>query len=168
MFVLLQDKRDNYNENQKAESYKSGLRSPPYEDRYSPSGRNSDRIFRYNYGERSPGYDQGKYKRSPAYFEVVDDRRRDNKVGNVRQNRRLEAPRFLDAPKPEGKSPDHQKNVNKSSDPVVNQAKDTSVDDIPPLKIGETAISMVTDDSTQMVPDDSTQMEVGFYTVFFC
>ncbi|THU48746.1 hypothetical protein C4D60_Mb06t02270 [Musa balbisiana] len=152
----MKDKRDNYNENQKAESYKSGLRSPSYEDGYSPSygGRNSDRIFRYNYGERSPGYDQGKYKRSPAYFEVVDDRRRDNKVGNVRQNRRLEAPRFLDAPKPEGKSPDHQKNDDKSSDPVVNQAKDTSVDDIPPLKIGETAISKET-----MVPDDSTQME---------
>nr|XP_018682678.1 PREDICTED: probable ADP-ribosylation factor GTPase-activating protein AGD14 isoform X2 [Musa acuminata subsp. malaccensis] len=164
----MKDKRDNYNENQKAESYKSGLRSPPYEDRYSPSGRNSDRIFRYNYGERSPGYDQGKYKRSPAYFEVVDDRRRDNKVGNVRQNRRLEAPRFLEAPNPEGKSPDHQKNVNKSSDPVVNQAKDTSVDDIPPLKIGETAISMVTDDSTQMVPDDSTQMESNLSSSSIC
>ncbi|CAL9117398.1 unnamed protein product [Musa textilis] len=161
----MKDKRDNYNENQKAESYKSGLRCPPYEDRYSPSigGRNSDRIFRYNYGERSPGYDQGKYKRSPSYFEVVDDRRRDNKVGNVRQNRTLEAPRFLDAPMPEGKSPDHQKNVDKSSDPVVNQVKDTSVDDVPPLQNGETAISKET-----MVPDDSTQMESNLSSNSIC
>ncbi|RWW52388.1 hypothetical protein BHE74_00041192 [Ensete ventricosum] len=163
VFVLFQDKRDNYNENQKAESYRSGLRSPSYEDRYSPSygGRNSDRIFIYNYGERSPGYDQGKHKRSPAYFEVVDDRRRDNKVGNVRQNRSLEAPGLLDAPKPKGKSPDHQKNVDKSSDPVVNQAKDTLGDDVPPLQIGKTAISKET-----MVPDGTTQVEDLFTSLY--
>ncbi|KAJ8478194.1 hypothetical protein OPV22_021921 [Ensete ventricosum] len=161
----MKDKRDNYNENQKAESYRSGLRSPSYEDRYSPSygGRNSDRIFIYNYGERSPGYDQGKHKRSPAYFEVVDDRRRDNKVGNVRQNRSLEAPGLLDAPKPKGKSPDHQKNVDKSSDPVVNQAKDTLGDDVPPLQIGKTAISKET-----MVPDGTTQVESNLSSSSIC
>ncbi|XP_065016499.1 probable ADP-ribosylation factor GTPase-activating protein AGD14 isoform X1 [Musa acuminata AAA Group] len=138
---MLKGDKDVYNENRRAEPYRGGSRSPPYEDRYSPSygGRNDDRSFRYNYGERSPAYNQGDYKRSPARFEVLDDRQRDDKFGNGSQNRKTEDRRLPDAPKPEGRSPDHQKDFNKMSPPVVRPVRDILGDNAPQLQVGGAA-----------------------------
>ncbi|WOL14023.1 putative ADP-ribosylation factor GTPase-activating protein AGD14 [Canna indica] len=147
--------RDDNNENLRAESYRGGSRSPPYEDRYSPSygSRNDDRSLRYNFGQRSPGYGQGDNKRSPARFEVVDDRFREDKFANGSQNKRLEDRRLPDMPKPEGRSPDRQKNVVKLSPPVVRPVRDILGDDVPQLQVGGSPKSngtRVSEDSAKM------------------
>ncbi|XP_058111457.1 probable ADP-ribosylation factor GTPase-activating protein AGD14 [Magnolia sinica] len=148
----VQNDREDYNENRRADTYRGGSRSPPYDDtserryneRSGPGGRNDDRNFRNNYDEkRSPGYDQenqryGDYRRSPARFEVVDDWRRDDRFGNGGQNRRFEDRRFPDGPpKPEGRSPNYQKDANLSSPPIVRPVRDILGDDTPPLRIGD-------------------------------
>ncbi|XP_042382714.1 probable ADP-ribosylation factor GTPase-activating protein AGD14 isoform X1 [Zingiber officinale] len=160
------------NENKREESYRGGSRSPPYESGYSPSfgGKNEDRSYRSNYGGRSPGsnfgrrspgsnfggrnpgYNQGDIKRSPAYFEVVDDRVKDDKFRNGNQNRRIEERRLPDMPKPDVKSPDHQKDIGKLSTPMVRPASDILGDDVPRLQVGNTPKSNGTS-----IPDDSAQ-----------
>ncbi|XP_074579953.1 uncharacterized protein LOC141836380 [Curcuma longa] len=158
----LKGDRDN-NENKREESYRGGSRSPPYEGRYSPSygGKNDDRSYRSNYGGRSPGsnfggrspgYNQGDIKRSPAYFEVVDDRVKDDKFRNGSQNRRIEERRFPDMSKPDVKSPDHQKDIGKLSPPMVRPVSDILGDDVPRLQVGDTRKSNGTS-----IPDDSAQ-----------
>uniref|UniRef100_A0A6V7QQB3 Arf-GAP domain-containing protein n=1 Tax=Ananas comosus var. bracteatus TaxID=296719 RepID=A0A6V7QQB3_ANACO len=122
--------RENYDENRRLESYRGGSRSPPYNDRY-------DRGFRFAYGERSPGYDQSDYRRSPRHFEVVDDRRRDDSSGSGVQNRRFEDRKYPEALKPEGGSPNYQKDVDGSSPPVIRPVRDILGDDAPPLLVGE-------------------------------
>ncbi|KAJ6758505.1 ARFGAP/RECO-RELATED [Salix koriyanagi] len=60
-------------------------------ERCGSSGRTDDKTFRYYYDERrSPRYSQentryGGFRKSPARFEVVDDRFRDDKIQSVRQ-----------------------------------------------------------------------------------
>eukprot|EP00262_Sarcandra_glabra_P002995 TRINITY_DN1342_c0_g1_i1.p1 TRINITY_DN1342_c0_g1~~TRINITY_DN1342_c0_g1_i1.p1 ORF type:complete len:722 (-),score=138.14 TRINITY_DN1342_c0_g1_i1:441-2483(-) len=139
-------------DNKRTETIRGGSRSPPYEDTYerrysdrsSPGGRSDDRNYRYNYDERrSPGYEQetqryGDYRRSPARFEVVDDRRRDDRFRNGSQNQRFEDRKFPDgASKPDGRSPNHQKDLDSSSPPVVRPVRDILGADIPPLRIGD-------------------------------
>ncbi|XP_043698661.1 flocculation protein FLO11-like isoform X2 [Telopea speciosissima] len=141
--------REDSNENRRFDTYRGGSRSPPYEDayerrhgeRYGSGGRNDDRNFRYGNDERrSPGYDQqsqmhGEYRRSPARFEVVDDRFRDDKFPN---GRRSEDRRFSDGEsRPEGKSPSHQKDLDASSPPMVRPVRDILGEDVPPLRVGE-------------------------------
>ncbi|XP_072985225.1 uncharacterized protein [Typha latifolia] len=132
---------EDYSENRRTGLNRAGSRSPPYNDHYNgrPSygGRNDDRNFRYAYGERSPGYGQGDYRRSPRHFEVVDDRYRDDKSVNGSQIRRFEDRRFAEALKAEGGSPNHQKDVVGSSPPAIRPVRDILGDDTPPLWVGD-------------------------------
>ncbi|KAF8407018.1 hypothetical protein HHK36_006140 [Tetracentron sinense] len=144
--VKMGDREDSY-ENRRADPYGGGSRSPPYEDTYErrysersgPGGRNDDRNFRISYDQRSPGYDQenqryGDY-RSPVRSEVVDDKRRDDRFGN---GRRYEERRFSDGEsKLEGRSPDHQKDLDMSSPPLVRPVRDILGENAPPLRISE-------------------------------
>lgn len=146
----MQGEREDSNDNTRADAYRGSSRSPPYEDTYerrynerpSPGGRNDDRNFRYNYDERrSPGYDQeirryGDYRRSPGRFDTVEDRHRDDRFGNGNPNRRSEEHRSPDvASKPDGRSPDHQKDI--SSPPLVRPVREILGEDVPPLRVGD-------------------------------
>ncbi|XP_072964538.1 uncharacterized protein [Typha angustifolia] len=129
--------REEYSENRRSEPYQGGLRSPPYDSyggRTSYGGQNDEKNFRYAYGEKSPGYDQGDYRRSPRRFEVVDDRRRD-KFGHMNPNQKLEDQRY--PKKPEGGSPNFQKDADRPSPPAVRPIRDILGDDAPPLQVGE-------------------------------
>ncbi|KAK9141875.1 hypothetical protein Syun_011275 [Stephania yunnanensis] len=122
--------KDDSFENRRVDSYHSGSRSPPYDDRNDRNsgdrsglgGRNDDRNYRYNYDERrSPGYDQesryGDNRRSPGRFEVVDDR--------YRNGRRSD----------ESRSPNHEKDLDTTSPPMVRPVRDILGEDAPPLRI---------------------------------
>ncbi|KAK9268766.1 hypothetical protein L1049_000528 [Liquidambar formosana] len=136
---------DSY-ENRRVDTYQGGSRSPPYEDTYerrynerpSPGGRSDDSNFRYNSDERSPGYDResrqyGDYRRSPVRAGVVNDWRRDDRFGN---GRRPEDRRISDGDsKSEGRSPDHQKDLDVSSPPVVRPVRDILGENVSPLRI---------------------------------
>ncbi|KAK1311794.1 hypothetical protein QJS10_CPA07g00483 [Acorus calamus] len=146
----------------------SGSRSPPYEDTYErpvSAGRNDERNSRYSYGDRrspgygdrrSPGYAPSDYRRSPGYFEVVDDRVKDDRVKNLNQNRKIEDHKFPDeVRRPEGRSPNHQKDLDMSSPPVVRPVRDILGDSVPPLRIGEPPkanVTRVADTSAQTQP----------------
>ncbi|KAK3041639.1 hypothetical protein RJ639_001449 [Escallonia herrerae] len=136
-------------ENKNIDTYQGGSRSPPYEDSYerrysdrpSPGGRSDDRNNRYNYDERrSPGYDQESrqytdYRRSPARTEIVNDWRRDDRFGN---GRRSDDSKTSDGgSKLEGKSPDHQRDLNMSSPPLVRPVREILGENVSPLRIIE-------------------------------
>ncbi|XP_039143029.1 probable ADP-ribosylation factor GTPase-activating protein AGD14 isoform X2 [Dioscorea cayenensis subsp. rotundata] len=137
--------REDYNENRTADSYRGASRSPPFEDRYdhpfnersSSGGRNDERFSRYGYEDRSPAHD-GDSKRSPGQFDVVDERRRDDKTGNGNQIQRIEDRRFPDAVhRASARSPSYQKGVDSSSPPLVRPVRDILGDDVPPLQVGD-------------------------------
>ncbi|KAK1265026.1 putative ADP-ribosylation factor GTPase-activating protein AGD14 [Acorus gramineus] len=145
----------------------SGSRSPPYEDTYEipvSAGRNDERNSRYSYSDRrspgygdrrSPGYAPSDYRRSPGYFEVVDDRVKDDRIRNLNQNRKIEDHKFTDeVRRPEGRSPNHQKDLDMSSPPVVRPVRDILGDSVPPLRIGEPPKANVT-----RVADTSAQTQ---------
>ncbi|XP_042490602.1 methyl-CpG-binding domain protein 6 [Macadamia integrifolia] len=151
--------REDSNENRRYDTYRGGSRSPPYEDayerRYGSGGRNDDRNFRYGKDERrSPGYDQqsqrhGEYRRSPARFEVVDDRFRDDRFPNGRrfEDRKLsdgeskldgKSPNHQkDSPNHQKDTPNHQKDLDASSPPMVRPVREILGEDVPPLRVGE-------------------------------
>ncbi|XP_058074747.1 probable ADP-ribosylation factor GTPase-activating protein AGD14 isoform X2 [Magnolia sinica] len=148
----MKGERDDASENRRVDTFRGSSRSPPYEDTYesrrhdwsSPGGRNSDRNFRYSYDERkSPRSNletrrYGSQRRSTARFEVVDDRVRDDRFRNRNQNRKPEDRSLSEgASKPEGRSPNHQKDVDTSSPPVVRPVRDILGEDVPPLQIGD-------------------------------
>ncbi|XP_043703700.1 probable ADP-ribosylation factor GTPase-activating protein AGD14 isoform X2 [Telopea speciosissima] len=141
--------REDPHENKRFDTYRGGSRSPPYEDayerrygeRYGSGNRSDDRNCRYSYDERrSPGYDQqsqrhGNYRRTPARFEVVDDRFRDDRFPN---GKRSEDHRSSDGEsRLEGKSPNRQKDLDVSSPPMVRPVRDILGEDVPPLRVGE-------------------------------
>lgn len=68
---------------------------------------------------------------------MVDDRRRDDRSGSGVQNRRFEDRKYPEALKPEGGSPNYQKDVDGSSPPVIRPVRDILGDDAPPLLVGE-------------------------------
>ncbi|XP_029118766.1 uncharacterized protein [Elaeis guineensis] len=124
------DREDTY-ENRREDSYRGGSRSPPYEDTY-------ERRYGERPGSGSPGYDQGDYKRSPGSLKVVDLKHRDDKTGNGSQNRKFEDRWSPDGnPRPEGRSPSHQKDVNVPSPPMVRPVRDILGGDIPSIQINE-------------------------------
>ncbi|XP_066379411.1 probable ADP-ribosylation factor GTPase-activating protein AGD14 isoform X2 [Miscanthus floridulus] len=128
------DDKDEYSENRRSDGNWGGSRSPPngsYSDRRSYSGRSDDRNSRYSYGDRSPGYDQNDYKKSPRYFEVVDDR-----SGKTTPVQRFEDRRFSEPRKPDSGSPDFQKEADGSS-LVVRPVRDILGDNAPQLRVGE-------------------------------
>ncbi|KAL7259892.1 hypothetical protein ACSBR1_005703 [Camellia fascicularis] len=144
--VKMGEAEDSY-EGRRTDTYQGG-RSPPYEDTYerrysdrpSPGGRSDDRNYRNSYGERSPGYDQesrqyGDFKRSPARAEIINDWRREERFGN---GRRSEDGRISDgSSKMEGRSPDHQKDLNISSPPMVRPVRDILGENVSPLQVIE-------------------------------
>ncbi|WVZ77388.1 hypothetical protein U9M48_025259 [Paspalum notatum var. saurae] len=128
------DDKDEYSENRRSDGNWGGSRSPPngsYSDRRSYSGQSDDRNSRYSYGDRSPGYDQNDYKKSPRHFEVVDDR-----SGKTTPVQRFEDRRFSEPRKADSGSPDFQKEAGGSS-PVVRPLSDILGDNAPQLRVGE-------------------------------
>ncbi|KAK1616011.1 hypothetical protein QYE76_021528 [Lolium multiflorum] len=130
------DDKDEQSENRRSDGNRGGSRSPPYgesySDRRSYSGRSDDRNSRHSYGERSPGYDQNDYKKSPRYFEGVDDR-----SGKTTPVQRFEDRRFSEPRKPETGSPNYEREANGSSPPVVRPVREILGDDAPQLRVGE-------------------------------
>ncbi|KAL4195429.1 hypothetical protein AMTRI_Chr05g64590 [Amborella trichopoda] len=151
----MNDQEDAY-ENRRTDTYRGSSRSPPYEDTYDrrhndrPAPRKADqergyddRYSRYD-DKRSPGryeYDRpyqenqrygDSYRRSPARFEVVDDRRREDRSANGNQNRSDDV-QF----KPEERSPNSQKSSDVASPPAVRPVRDILGDDVPPLRVGD-------------------------------
>ncbi|KAL6974365.1 hypothetical protein U1Q18_028547 [Sarracenia purpurea var. burkii] len=141
--VKMGEAEDSY-ENRR-DTYQVGSRSPPSEDTYerrysdrpSPGGRSDDKNYRNSHDERSPGYDQegrqyGDFRKSPVRAEIVNDWRREDRFGN---GRRSDDGRISD--KLEGKSPDHQKDMDVSSPPIVRPVRDILGENISPLRIIE-------------------------------
>ncbi|XP_039023897.1 probable ADP-ribosylation factor GTPase-activating protein AGD14 isoform X2 [Hibiscus syriacus] len=129
----------------RADGYRGGSRSPPYEGRFSetssPGGRNDDRYLRYGHDERrSPGYDQGSqqysdYRKSPARHELVNDWRREDRFGN---GRKPEDHRVSDGElKLEGRSPERPKDLESSSPPVARSVREILGENVMPLRISE-------------------------------
>ncbi|KAA8523092.1 hypothetical protein F0562_009515 [Nyssa sinensis] len=146
--VKMGESEDSY-ENRRVDAYQGGSRSPPYEDTYerrysdrpSPGGRSDDRNYRNSYDERrSPGYDQesrqyGDQRKSPARNEIVNDWRREDRFGNGRKS---EDSRISDGgSRLEVRSPDHQKDLDMSSPPVVRPVRDILGENVSPLRIIE-------------------------------
>lgn len=118
------------------DNYHSGSRSPPYDD--VNERRYSDRS---SPGGRSPGYDQGNrqfggdYKKSPAQTEIVNDWRREDRFGN---GRRSEDSRLSDGSSGlDGRSPDHQRDQDSSSPPVVRPVREILGENVTPLRVIE-------------------------------
>ncbi|XP_068647154.1 probable ADP-ribosylation factor GTPase-activating protein AGD14 isoform X2 [Aristolochia californica] len=133
--VRMGDREDSYGDIRRFDTFRGASRSPQYEETYER--RYSDRN-RYGYEERrSPGYDQ-EYQRSPVRFEIVDDRVRDDRFRNGPQNRRFEDRQFPDgSPKSDVRSPNHQKERDLPSPPLVRPVRDILGEDVPPLRVGE-------------------------------
>lgn len=107
------------------DTYHGGSRSPPY-DRPSPGGR-SDTSSRNSYDERrSPEYNQD-FKKSPARTDVLNDWRREDRFA---KNPDL-------PPKLQITSPDHQKDTNAPSPPVVRPVREILGESVSPLRVIE-------------------------------
>ncbi|XP_048133512.1 probable ADP-ribosylation factor GTPase-activating protein AGD14 [Rhodamnia argentea] len=147
--LRLADKEESYG-SRSSNACRSASGSPRYEDRYerpysgrsSPSGRSDDGILKYYYDERrSPRYARevsryGGYRRSPVRFEVVDDRFRDDTLGS---GRRTQGQRLANEESRLGsRSPENQKNMDKSTPTVTRPAKEIVTDAGPSLRVGET------------------------------
>lgn len=140
---VMQGDKEDPNENRKMDNYQSGSRSPPYEDSYdrrysdqrSPGAKSDDKNSRYGYdGRRSPGSDLenrpfSDYRKSPARPEIVNDWRREDRFGNGRKSDR--------DPSLEGRSPDHPKDVEASSPPIVRPVREILGDNVSPLRVIE-------------------------------
>ena len=138
----IQNDKEETNESRKVVAYRGGSRSPSSEERYkghhskriSSGGRSDDGSFKYYYDERrSPRYPQensrhGGPRRSSARFEVVDDRFRDDEHGSRRLSN-TESKLVI-------RSPDIQKNVDRSRSPVVPPVGDILGDNVHPLQVG--------------------------------
>ncbi|XP_058206769.1 probable ADP-ribosylation factor GTPase-activating protein AGD14 isoform X1 [Rhododendron vialii] len=146
--VKMGETEDSY-ESRRTDAYQGGPRSPPYEDmnerrysdRPSPGGRSDEKNYRKGNEERkSPGYDQesrqyGDSRRSPAHTKVVNDWRREDRFGN---GRRSDDGRISDGSyKLEGRSPDHQKDLQSSSPPIVRPVREILGENVSPLRIIE-------------------------------
>ncbi|KAG6413823.1 hypothetical protein SASPL_126538 [Salvia splendens] len=119
---------DDFSGNRRVDNYQ-GSRSPPYDDSFER--RYSDRS---SSGGRSPAYDQdskrsGDFRKSPAR-EVVNDWRREDRFGNGRRS-------SDEGSKLEIRSPDHRKDSDISSPPVVRPVRDILGDNVSPLRVIE-------------------------------
>ncbi|GAB4832947.1 hypothetical protein Ancab_006967 [Ancistrocladus abbreviatus] len=131
------DREEAY-DNRRTDGYQSGSRSPPYDDTYER---------RYSYrsspgydGGRSPGNDQdhqrhSDYGRSPARSGILNDWRREDRFAN---GRRSDDHVSSDGDsKTECRSPEHQKDLNMSSPPIVRPVRDILGENVIPLRISE-------------------------------
>ncbi|CAN6456329.1 unnamed protein product [Victoria cruziana] len=143
-----QEDRDDSND-RRSETYRGDSRSPQYEDVYDrrrrlEQGRYDDRGYdeknaKYGYDDkRSPSRYEDTYRRSPARFDGVDDRFRDDKFGNVNPSRKFEDRHFPDGPpRIEDRSLNNQRDSNISSPPVVRPVREILGEDVPPLRVGD-------------------------------
>ncbi|XP_042988987.1 probable ADP-ribosylation factor GTPase-activating protein AGD14 isoform X3 [Carya illinoinensis] len=138
--LRLNEKELSY-ESRKVGAYRGGSRSSGSEDIYtrhyseksSPGRRSEDGNPKYPYDEMiSPRYAQnsryGGLRRSPACFEVVDDRFRDGEYGSRRASKTES--------KIESRPPNFQKNTDRSQSLVVHTARSLG-DGISPLQVVE-------------------------------
>nr|TKS11014.1 hypothetical protein D5086_0000076160 [Populus alba] len=140
--LRLTDKEES-SENRRVVLYSGGSRTLNYEDRQGQSercgfsGRTDDKTFRYYDDERrSPRYSQentryGGFKKSPARFEVVDDRFRDDKIRSVRQT---DVHLFSSTGSRFG---NRSSDIQKNNAPVVRPLKDILGQNLPPLQVVE-------------------------------
>ncbi|KAJ6862385.1 ADP-ribosylation factor GTPase-activating protein AGD14 [Populus alba x Populus x berolinensis] len=140
--LRLTDKEES-SENRRVVLYSGGSRTLNYEDRQGRSercgfsGRTDDKTFRYYDDERrSLRYSQentryGGFKKSPAPFEVVDDRFRDDKIQSVRQT-------DVHLFSPTGsRFGNRSSDIQKNNAPVVRPLKDILGANLPPLQVVE-------------------------------
>ncbi|QCD85298.1 probable ADP-ribosylation factor GTPase-activating protein AGD14 isoform X2 [Vigna unguiculata] len=122
--------KDDFYENKKTDMYQGGPKSPPYEDHYSD---------RSSPGGRSPGYDQenrqyGDYKISPGRPPILNDWHREERFGD---RRKYDDQRISDGNHKESHSPDHTKDPDSSSPPVVRPVREILGENVVPLRISE-------------------------------
>ncbi|WVZ22889.1 hypothetical protein V8G54_001433 [Vigna mungo] len=123
--------KDDFYENKKTEMYQGGPKSPPYEGRYSD---------RSSPGGRSPGYDQenrqyGDYKISPSRPPIINDWHGEERFGD---RQKYDDQRISDGNhKGESHSPDHTKDPDSSSPPVVRPVREILGENVVPLRISE-------------------------------
>ncbi|GAB2289249.1 hypothetical protein Dimus_023554 [Dionaea muscipula] len=131
------DKEELY-DNRKKDGYQSGSRSPPFDEtnerRYTESSSPG-------YGGGSPGNDQDShrgsdYGRSPLQAAgVINDWRREDRFSDGRKS---EDRKSSDGdPKPGARSPEHQKDTNMSSPPIVRPVREILGENAIPLRISE-------------------------------
>ncbi|KAD4180290.1 hypothetical protein E3N88_28881 [Mikania micrantha] len=117
-----------------------GSRSPPYEneqrynDRHSPGGR-SDGSSINSYDERrSPGFETD-FRKSPAQPNIVNYWRREDRFGNGKKS---DDGNVSDGGfKADGRSPNHQRDANISSPPIVRPVRDILGENVSPLRVIE-------------------------------
>jgi len=141
--AVMQTDKEESSENRRVVLYSGGSRTLNYEDRQGQSercgfsGRTDVKTFRYYDDERrSPRYSQentrcGGFKKSPARFEVVDDRFRDDKIRSVRQT-----DVHLFSPT-ESRFGNRSSDIQKNNAPVVRPLKDILGENLPPLQVVE-------------------------------
>ncbi|KAB5513971.1 hypothetical protein DKX38_027877 [Salix brachista] len=142
-FIANNTDKEESSENRGLVLYSGGSRTLNYEDRHGRSercgfsGRTDDKTFRYYYDERrSPRYSQentryGGFRKSPARFEVVDDRFRDDKIQSVRQT---DVHSFSAR---ESRFGNRSSDIQKNNAPVVRCLKDILGENLPPLQVVE-------------------------------
>ncbi|KAH9760972.1 Arf-GAP domain-containing protein [Citrus sinensis] len=186
--LRLGEKEDSCQSN-KVGAYIGEFRSPRSESRYEQSSsgrsqhrersndRNSEYYFedrrspRYYIEERrSPGYNQenprfgGHSRKTPACFEIVDDRFRDDVSAS---RRRSDSISFTNTEhKSRSMSPEYQKNTNNSRTLVVRPIKEILGENAPSLEVGKCSKASDgkdADDSAnnQIAPSGSQQCDDG-------
>ncbi|KAK2661116.1 hypothetical protein Ddye_007649 [Dipteronia dyeriana] len=148
---LRMGEKEEFGESRKVAIYRGESRSPRYESRYEQSSsgifgsgrRSDDKSSRYYYDERrSPRYakENSRYsglRKTPARFEVVDDRVRDDRFGSSRRSDNLYITnREI---KSGSRSPDSQSSGNSSSSLAVRPLKNILGENALQLDVGKIA-----------------------------
>ncbi|KAL5786147.1 hypothetical protein ACOSQ2_008539 [Xanthoceras sorbifolium] len=151
---LRMGEKEEVSESKKVAAYLGESRSPHYGSRYEqsssgvsgPGRRSDDRSTRYFYDERrSPRYaakENSRYsgvRKSPARFEVVDDRFRDDRFGSASRSENLNITNREN--KSGSRSPECQTNRNSSSSLVV-RPKTILGENALPLDVGKISIAI--------------------------
>ncbi|KAK3212821.1 hypothetical protein Dsin_017527 [Dipteronia sinensis] len=148
---LRMGEKEEFGESRKVAIYRGESRSPRYESRYEqsssgifgPGGRSDDKSSRYYYDERrSPRYakENSRYsglRKTPAQFEVVDDRVRDDRFGSSRRSDNLCI--TYRENKSGSRSPDSQSSRSSSSPLAVRPLKNILGENALQLDVGKIA-----------------------------
>ena len=148
---LRMGEKEEFGESRKVDIYHGESRSPRYESRYEqsssgifgPGRRSDDKSSRYYYDERrSPRYakENSRYsglRKTPARFEVVDDRVRDDRFGRSRRSDNLYITNRES--KSGSRSPDSQSSRSSSSSLAVRPLKNILGENALPLDVGKIA-----------------------------
>ncbi|KAK4853064.1 hypothetical protein QYF36_003206 [Acer negundo] len=148
---LRMGEKEEFGESRKVDIYRGESRSPRYESRYEQSSsgifgsgrRSDDKSSRYYYDERrSPRYakENSRYsglRKTPARFEVVDDRVRDDRFRSSRRSDNLYITNREN--KSGSRSPDSQSSRSSSSSLAVRPLKNILGETALPLDVGRIA-----------------------------